>query len=154
MQGKTGATVTRIFRAAWLLGALALMGTAVAQDKQMVVQVLDGNTGKPLANQHVTVYGGASPEGALEKKMHFQLVTNKAGLGSLKTPAAVKWIQVWPDWKTLCQTDPQNKTFSVDEIVSAGLAAPNTCSSVVQKADQGRFVVYAREASFGEKVRR
>jgi len=154
MQGKRGAIVTRIFRAAWLLAAIALMGTAAtAQDKQIVVQILDGNTGKPLANQHLTVFGGETPDGVLKKKMHFQLVTNKAGLGSITVPASAKWIQVWADWKTLCQDNPNGKSFSVDEIVSAGLAAPNSCSALVQNASAGQFVVFARPQTLSEKMR-
>ena len=147
--------MTRIVRGIWLLAGTTLLATmAAAQSRQMVVEVLDGNTGKPLVAQHLSVYGGDSPDAALHRKMHFQLVTNHLGLVTFTPPAAVKWIQVLADWKTLCQSDPTRNTFSVDAIVSAGLAAPNTCGTLIQKADPGQLILFARPSTAKEELKR
>jgi len=125
----------------------------MAQNRQIVVLVLDGNTGKPLVNQHLTVYAGDSPDAAIHRKISLQGVTNHLGLASLNLPPTAKWLQVWPDWQTLCQDNPKGNSSSVDEILSAGLAAPNTCSALVQKAGPGQFVVFARPPTLAEKLK-
>jgi hypothetical protein len=143
-----------MFRGSWLLAAITLLGSAaVAQNRQIIVQVLDGDTGKPIANQHLTIYAGDSPDAVIHRKMNFQAVTNQKGFASLNTPPAAKWLQVWADWKTLCQDNPKGKSFSIDEILSTGLAAPNTCSSLVQKPDPGQFVLFARRSTAKEELR-
>jgi hypothetical protein len=86
--------------------------------------------------------------------MQFQLLTNHLGLVTLAAPATVKWIQVLPDWKTLCQSDPTRNTFNVDAILSTGLAAPNTCSALAQKAPPGQFILFARPSTAKEELKR
>jgi hypothetical protein len=128
-------------------------GAAMAQDNRIVVQVVDGRNGKPLANQHLLVFAGESPEGVRLQKEHFQLVTDNDGLADLPIASGtVQWIQVWPDWHILCQKTPNREAFSVTEILSTGLSTPNACGSVRQELRPGHFVVFARPAHFWEKM--
>ncbi len=126
----------------------------MAQESHIVVQVVDGRNGKPIANEHLVVFVGESPESVREEKKNFELVTNKEGLADLTlAPRDILWVQVWVDWHVLCQSNPNSKSFSVAEILSTGLSTPNTCSSVTQKLTPGHFVVLARPAHFWEKMR-
>jgi len=127
---------------------------AAAQSRQITVQVVDGIKGVPLIDQHLTVFVGETPDAVVQLKKKLQLLTNKDGMVSLVAPSAANWIQIWPDLKVLCQPDPKTKSFSVADIVSTGVATPNTCSSLVRKAEPGQFVVFARTATLTEKLRR
>ncbi len=145
--------MTRMFRGSWLLAAIALLATVAPAQNHIVIQVLDGNTGNPIADRHLTVYAGDSPDAVLHRKIYLQALTNKLGLASLAIPPAAKWLQVLPDWLTLCQDHPTGKTFSADEIVSSGIAAPNNCSTLVRKADPGQFVLFARKPTAKEEFK-
>ena len=71
----------------FLAGVLLSSGAAVAQSRAMaqttdiVVQALDGRNGKPLANQHLLVFTGASSDAVKSHAEHTGLTTNKNGLG-------------------------------------------------------------------------
>ncbi len=137
-----------------LIGLLVMGATATAQETRIVVHVVDGRNGRPLANQHLLVFAGESPESVREHNKQFELVTDKDGLAALTSVShTVRWIQVWVDWHILCQREPNSKSFSVAEILSTGLSTPNTCGSAVQKPTPGHFVVFARPAHFWEKMR-
>lgn len=144
----------------FLAGVLLSSGAAVAQSRAMaqttdiVVQALDGRNGKPLANQHLLVFTGASSDAVKSHAEHTGLTTNKNGLGSLRIyPSEAQWIQVWADGRVLCQPDPNQSSFSVTTIMSKGIAAPNTCSALVRTPTPGHFVVFARPARFTEKIK-
>jgi hypothetical protein len=116
---------------------------------------VDGRNEKPLANQRLLVFLGRSPELVRQHSEHTELTTDKEGLADL-TVATVdsEWIQVWVDHHVLCQREPNTKSFSVSEILSTGVDAPNSCSSEIsQKLTPGRLIVFARPASVLEKMR-
>jgi hypothetical protein len=137
-----------------LVGLVGVGSVSMAQDTHIVVQVVDGRNGKPLANRRLVVFGGESPESVRQHKRQFELVTNKQGLADFTiAPSDTHWIQVWVDWHILCQSEPNKKSFSVAEILSTGLSMTNTCGSSVQKVTPGRIVVFARPAHFWEKLR-
>jgi hypothetical protein len=129
--------------------------TAAAQTAQIIVQVVDGKTGDPLPDHHLTVFAGDSADAVAHEKMHFQLLTNKDGRALLSVaPGTVKFIQVWPDDWVLCQTAAKATSFSVGAILSGGVEAEDTCGSLPQTAAAGKFVVYARRPTLKEKLRR
>ncbi len=120
----------------------------------MVVQAVDGRNGKPLANQHLLVFGGESPESVKQHKKQFKLVTDKDGLADLTiAPSDIQRIQVWVEWHVLCQSEPNSKSYSVAEVLSSGVSTPNTCGPSVRELTPGHFVVYARPSHFWEKMR-
>jgi len=144
----------------FLAGVLLSSGVAVAQRGAMaktmdiVVQALDGRNGKPLTNQHLLVFTGASSDAVKSHAEHAGLTTDKDGLGTLTIyPSETQWIQVWADGRILCQPDPNQSTFSVATIMSKGLATPNTCSGLVRGPTPGHFIVFARPAHLTEKLK-
>lgn len=133
---------------------LSAQNGAMAKAIDIVVQAVDGRSGKPLANQHLLVFTGPSSEAVKSHAEHTGLTTNKEGVGTLTIyPAETQWLQVWADGRILCQQDPNRNTFNVATIMSKGLAAPNTCSAVVEQPPPGHFIIYARPAHFKEKIR-
>jgi hypothetical protein len=127
----------------------------MAQNKQIIVQALDGRNGKLLANQRLLVFAGESPGSVRSQATSYEFITDKDGVATLTiTSPEAQWIQVWSDGPVLCQTDPNSKSFSVGTIMAKGLTAPNTCSSLVREVAAGHFVVFARPAHFLEKMRR
>jgi hypothetical protein len=147
-------------RICFLTAVLLSNGVAVGQrgtmEKTMdiVVQALDGRNGKPLANPHLLVFTGASSDVVKSHTEHTGLTTDKDGVGTLKIyPSQTQWIEVWADGRVLCQSDPNNSSFSVATIMSKGLPTPNTCSGVTREATPGHFIVFARPAHLTEKLK-
>lgn len=143
-----------------LVGAFLFSAVLKAQNVEMaktvdiVVQALDGRNGKPLGNQHLLVFTGMSSKAVKSHAEHTSLTTDKDGLGTLTVyPTETQWIQVWADGRVLCQTDPNQTSFSVATIMSKGLTAPNTCSALVREPTPGHFIVFARPAYFMEKMK-
>ena len=71
----------------YALVALLLCGTMMmAQtDKTLdiMVQVLDGRNGKPMADQHVLVFTGLSADAVKTHAQHTGVTTDKSGMGTL-----------------------------------------------------------------------
>lgn len=136
-----------------LVGLVGIGVAAMAQDRQIIVRAIDARSGKPLANQHLLVFGGESAEDVKQHKKKYELMTEKDGLAILTLTPETQLLQVWVDWHVLCQSEPNSKSFSVADILAYGLNTPNTCSSASQKAVPGHLVVFARSAHFWEKMR-
>jgi len=120
----------------------------------ITVQVLDGRNGKPLADQHVLVFTGMSSNAVKTHAAHTGLTTDKDGVGMLTIyPAETQWLQVFADGRVVCYPDPNQSSFSVETIMSKGLATPNNCSALVREPTPGHFIVFARLASFREKMK-
>lgn len=150
----------------WYLGAWFLVGVfmfsyvisapagGLEQPLNISVQALDGRNGKPLANQHLLVFTGASVDAVKSHAEHTGLTTDKNGLGTLTIyPSETQWIQVWADGRILCQDNPNQNSFSVATIMSKGLATPNTCGALTREPIPGQFIVFARPTHFKEKIR-
>ena len=70
----------------------------MAQNINIMVQALDGRNGKPLANQHLLVFTGASEGAVKSHAVHTSLTTDKNGFVALTISASeTQWIQVWAD---------------------------------------------------------
>jgi hypothetical protein len=137
-----------------LVIVFGLVGTALSQSVTIVVQVLDGRNGKPLINERLLVFSGESRDDTMLKKYSLSINTDKEGLASLTiNPSESKWIQVWVDTRTLCQSNPNSKSYSIATILKTGLAADNTCSKLVRDVGPNHFIVFARPATFIEKMR-
>jgi len=127
----------------------------VPKNVDIAVEVLDGRNGKPIPNQRVLVFVGASSEAAKSHAEHMDVTTDNDGLGTLSVhPDQTQWIQVWADGRVLCYPDPNQSSFSVDKIMSAGIVTPNSCSEVVKDPMPGHLIIFARPARFMEKMRR
>jgi hypothetical protein len=137
-----------------LTGVLVLGATAMAQNMEIALHAVDGRNGKPLANRHLLVFTGLSTDAVKSEATHEDLTTDKDGLATLPISAAeTQWIQVWVDGLTLCQSIPNQNSFSVSLIMSKGLSTPNNCGALVRKDTPSHFVVFARPSHFMEKMR-
>jgi hypothetical protein len=141
----------------WLgvIMALVLSGvTGMAQESDIVVQVLDGKNGKPIANNHLLIFTGVSVEDVRAHKNHIEARTDAMGTALLSVDVrSTSRIQVWVDWHVLCQEPLDSKTYSVEEILKGGLNTSNSCGSIEQPLSPKRLVVFARPAHFWEKMR-
>jgi hypothetical protein len=134
--------------------ALASAGMASPQNTEIKIHAVNGQTGKPLSGQRLIIFGGESAEAATLHHTAFDVTTDERGLAELKFDTKARWIQVWADGMTLCQTKPNSRSFSVDAILTTGLSAPNTCSSLVQAATPGYLTVFVRASNLREKMER
>jgi hypothetical protein len=135
--------------------AMAVAGlTVMGQETGIVVQVLNGKNGKPIANELVLVFTGASAEDAKEHKTHLEIRTDAEGTALLSVEnLATSYIQVWADWHVLCQETPNSKSYSVEDILKKGLSTSNNCGPIKPQLSPNHFVVFARPAHFWEKTR-
>ena len=142
-------------RTLWFSLVLISLGAAAfGQNKQITVHAIDGRTGKPIAKQHLLVFGGDTPEAVRLHKKRYELTTDKNGSGPLTLAADTEWLQVWVDGSVLCQKEPNGKSLSVAGILATGVNTANTCGSVTEKLMPGRLIVFARPASLWEKMRK
>jgi hypothetical protein len=138
-----------------LLGAtLEAQNAGLEQPLNIAVQVLDGRNGKPLKDQRLLVFTGTSSRAVKSHAQHTGLITDKDGMGTLMVyPSEPQWLQMFADGNVLCFPNPNQTTFSVNEIMSEGLVTPNTCSALVKLATPGHLIVFARPAGFMEKMK-
>jgi hypothetical protein len=153
-----GAIGRHAFRGLGRLLALApyLVVSAMlwGQDGRIVIQTVDGRNGKPIANAHLLIFSGETPDEVRLEKNSLNAVADANGRATVTFGVHAKWIQIFVDDKVLCQAEPNGRSFSVEEIMSAGLKTPNTCGSLDKQAAAGHFVIFARPAKFLEKMRR
>jgi len=128
---------------------------AKAQDAHVVLRILDGRNGKPLVNQRLLVFAGKTLEAVRQHENKFELVTGKNGMADLRIPSPeIKQIQVWVDFRVLCQSKPNTRSFSIAKILSKGVSTPNECGPQRVQPAPGQFIVFARPSHFWEKMRR
>lgn len=126
-----------------------------AQSTTIRIQAFNGVTGAPLAKQRLLIFAGATQEDAAFHHDHFDLTTSASGEATLLVESSqVRWFQVFADGLTLCQSSPNYRTFSVDQIIAAGLGSPNTCSRLTKPNQAGKFNVFARPSTMAEKMSR
>jgi hypothetical protein len=131
------------------LGILNTLQTA----NNITIQIIDGRIGKPLMNQHIIVFGGATEEAAQAHQIHYEFTTDDKGLATLSPDKSANWIQVWVDWHILCQSKELQRTFSRAEISTPGLNSINACSSFSLNKIPGRLIIYVRPEHFWEKMK-
>ena len=135
--------------------AVSVLAFAQTIPNRITIQVQDGRNGRSVKGAHLLVFGGSSPEEVRGQLRHFDLKTDQSGTAILDLPSdELKYLQVWVDGETLCQADPNSVSLSVDAILSQGLSAPNNCGASTQINAPGRVLVFARPASFLERMRR
>lgn len=64
------------------------------------------------------------------------------------------YFQVFVDFRTLCQKNPNDRNFAVEDILRNGAQAPNTCGKVDIPKTPGTLVIYARRSTLREKMAR
>jgi hypothetical protein len=133
--------------------ALLASSLTHAQSTKVTVAAFDGKSGKPLTEQRLLIFVGETQEEANLHKRSLDLVTGKDGSAVLHfDDRRDRWIQVFVDFHTLCQSTPRAPSLSVGEIITSGLSAPNTCGSVRLGTTPSRLNVYARAPTLREKM--
>ena len=138
-----------------IIGLLFAAQLSVANENPIVIDLVDGRTGKPIPNEHILVFQGSTQKDVRAEKSHknLQADTNGTAILTLDGPSVLR-IQVWVDGYVLCQDTPNSKSYSVQKIRETGLNAPNNCSSMTRENAPNHFAVYVRHAHFWEKMRR
>ena len=136
-----------LFAAAALLATTPLM----AQSSYMV-QVLDGYTGVAIARHAVSVSIGTTPADTKARKNILHLYTDERGVLLMPLPNSgpTGYIQLWTGDMHACTPHPEDDAFSLAQISSKGLQAPNTCSKMAVKPTPGHFVIFLREFTAAE----
>jgi hypothetical protein len=136
-----------------LLVLMALPLCAQAQAKSLTIRLLNGKSGRPMKNERLLIFFGASPDDVRVHKVHLDLHTDANGEASLplNEPTLV-YLQVLVDFRTLCQEVPNSRSFSVEDTIERGMQTPNNCGQAAAAPTPGTFVVYARPATIKEKM--
>ena len=135
---------------------LAAVGSSGAtRDAGIVLCLLDGKSGKPIGNEHLLIFYGTTTDDVHAEKSHRDLRTDVNGMAVLALEdSLISLLQVFPDGHVLCQEKPNTNSYSVEQIERTGLSAQNNCGSVRRANTPYQFVIYARPATFLEKMRR
>jgi len=128
---------------------------AQSADRTIRIEALDGRSGKPITNTHLLVFAGGTVEELRQHSEHFDLHTDQNGNAELvMTSERLRFVQVWVDGKTLCQSRPNSVSLSVEQALAKGLLAPNECGNLRVSSAPGQLFVFARPATLREKMGR
>ena len=139
--------------AALLLGIFASHVGAQDSSRRLRIEALDGRNGKPIRNARLLVLVGSTVEEVREKLQNFDLHTNQNGDAELVlTSNSDRFLQVWIEGMTLCQSRPNAVSLSVEQAMIKGLLAPNECGNLRMSSAPGQILVFARPATLREKM--
>ena len=128
---------------------------AQTSDRTIKIEALDGRNGKPITDTHLLVFAGGTVEELRQHSHHFELRTDQNGNAELVLSSdSFKFVQVWVDGKTLCQSQPNSVSLSVEQVLAKGLLAPNECGNLRMSSAPGQLWVFARPATLREKMER
>lgn len=123
-----------------------------AQSVTINLEAVNGKDGKPMPHQRLLVFMGDSQEDVSLHKQSQDVTTDEHGHAVLQIPkTTIQWMQVFVDYRTLCQAEPNRRSFSLAKIVESGEATPNDCSSLRKELKPNQLVVFARSATLREK---
>jgi hypothetical protein len=135
------------YRPAVVFSLFALTWSASSQT--LKIQVLDGKSGKPLANQRVLLMGQSGSEGA-RRIGDFHTEADGNITVSRIDPEA-RSLSVYVEWHHPCAKN--QATFSVMSVLSTGLVSENSCNPKLERtADPGTLILFVRDQTFFEKM--
>jgi hypothetical protein len=113
------------------------------------VQILDGKTGKPVANEHVNLFR----PGESGANWHIgEFNTDANGILTV-SPIAPKTdsFTVAVDWHRPCAKSYAK--FLLEDIFSKGVVSENSCKTRVERrAEPGTLILFVRDETFFEKM--
>ena len=129
---------------------ILLFVSAVITDAQMLrVQVLNGKTGNPIANEHINLFRPGE-SGANWHIGEFNTDANGVFTFS-QVVAKTDSFTIAVDWHRPCAKSYAK--FSLQDIVSKGLVSENTCKpKLVRIAEPGTLILFVRDETFFEKM--
>jgi hypothetical protein len=142
--------MNRLFKAPTLVLVFALGMMANAQP--LKVQILNGKSGKPVANEHVNLFRNgdfADPSGN-RNIPGFNTDANGIFTVSQIAPETDSFT-VAVDWHRPCAKDYAK--FSLHEIFSKGIVSENACKPKLERtAIPGTLILFVRDETFFEKM--
>lgn len=146
------AAIVRLCAALVLCSSVANAG-AQNSHRTIDIKALDGRNGKPIKGAHLLIFAGKTAEELRRHTRHFDLLTDQHGDAELTLNRdSLEFLQVWVDKMTLCQSRPNAVSLSVQEAFTKGLLAPNECGKLQMSSAPGQLLVFARPATFREKM--
>ena len=144
------------FAPVFLVAALGQTQSAATQDSTIKVLLINGKNGKPMKHERLLVFFQSGQSHTLESDNNAtDPHTDENGYAVVTLPSShVPYVQVWVDYRTLCQTDPNHRAFSVAQIASDGASTPNDCGKTIRPGAPGTLVVYARRSTLKEQMAR
>jgi hypothetical protein len=150
---------------ALLLFCVMLCATLCAQtDRTITVRMLDSKTGLPITTSEVEVRVRVPVTSNQTKGIPPVYVRpDKDGVGVATFPITASDIRVYAsygaaNWSYVnCDSIPDRGSirehwYSVSEILTTGIAAPNFCSKRTLAVKPGEFVFFVRPMTFWEKM--
>jgi hypothetical protein len=133
-------------------------------DRTITIQMLDSQTGQPITTSELNVWTGESATTAQTGGVSPRYVKpGKDGFGelSLRPGTSVTTIHAqygkagwgYVNCDRVKDRGPfREHWYSISEILSSGIAAPNYCSKRKTIANPGQFIFFVRPMTFWEKM--
>ena len=123
------------------------------QSKAVTIRLVNGKSGKPMDHERLLVFFGSSPQDVRFHKKSIDLHTDSKGEATLSSnEPTFLYFQVFVDFRTLCEKNPNDHSFAIEDILRDGEQTPNICGKVAVPKTPGTFVIYARPATLKEKM--
>ena len=124
-----------------------------AQQNTIMIQVLDGYTGVAIARHAVFISIGPTPADAKARRNPIPTYTDERGILLMQLPSGPPgFIQLWTDDMHTCTLHPETDAFSLAEISSKGLQAPNKCGKMSVQIAPAHFIIFLRELTPAERA--
>ena len=125
-----------------------------ASAQTLRIQMLDGKTGRPVANEHVNLYRGSDSKDLTGNSFIRNFVTDRDGvITTTDIDRDTKTVGVAVSWHRPCLKEFRWQWFSLSEVFSSGLVSENSCKPTVEKvAPPGTLIFFVREETFFEKM--
>jgi hypothetical protein len=144
--------ISRLCAALVLCSFIASVG-AQNSDRTIHIKALNGKNGKPIKYNHLLIFAGGTADVMRQHGQQFDLLTDQLGDAELTlNPDSLKFLQVWVDGMTICQSHPNSTSLSVEQVLAKGLLAPNECGKLSMSSAPGQLLVFARPATLREKM--
>jgi len=136
-----------------VLNRVMLLGLVVsvfiplqASAQQIQIKVLDAKNGKPFKHVNLTV----GTNGAIASSVHIE--TDRAGLALVQVVPSGSISVYATGYQTDCRPSAeQTKSFSFDEVVTAGISIANSCGKAAYIAAPGELVLFVRKTTLLER---
>jgi hypothetical protein len=125
----------------------------MANAQMLRVQVLDGKTGKPVANEHVNLFRSGGFGDLAGNRGVAGFTTDANGIVTTSEIAPeVHALFVSVDWHRQCvRKNPVE--FPLHEIFTKGVVSENACKPKLERtATPGTLILFVRNETFFEKM--
>jgi hypothetical protein len=117
----------------------------VVHNEPIIIRVLSGRDGHPLARARVILTAGYDQRDIEHRLRREEALTDEHGNARLPNALAnFPLLRVSVVKKHLCQADGHGSAFSIERIRRDGLSAPNRCGTVSMEDAPGVFAVWVK----------